>query len=215
MQKFKVQEDKREKLDRWEWISMAKIVLTNQLIILPTSMILSHFFLTFTNDLHVIDFSTTPSFSRMFYKFTLCMMIYEVMFFYLHWMLHHPLIYKEVHKQQQNYSALVTLNYHPIEYILLSVLTPALAIFMSRSDTVTTTFFMAAIVIGPIFKNFGFNTPYLFNNEYHHKYFSDYNGSNGMMDILHGTYENSLSSESFENHRILLSMIPIKRKCDE
>ena len=98
LERFSNQNRSKDKLDIKELMSLAKTVLTNQLVILPASMVLTHYLLRFSNDLHLISFSKVPSFSRMIYKFTLCMMIYEVVYFYLYWMLHHPLLHKPVQK---------------------------------------------------------------------------------------------------------------------
>ncbi|CAG9803377.1 unnamed protein product [Chironomus riparius] len=212
LERFRHQNRSMDKLDMKELTSLAKTVVTNQLVILPASMVLTHYLLRFSNDLHLISFSKVPSFSRMFYKFTLCMMIYEVVFFYLYWMLHHPLLHKPV--QKANTSRNSNQHQQPIEYILLSIVTPSLAIFFTKCDTVTSLFFLTAIVVGPIFENSNHHQLISFNNESNDD-FNEYYGSNDMMNILHGTCKNFLKSENFENHRVLLSMKPPKRKCDE
>jgi hypothetical protein len=206
-ERFRNQNKLKDKMKTKELMSMAKVVIVNQLVILPASMVLTHYLLRFTNDLHLISFSKIPSFSRMIYKFMLCMMIYEVVFFYLYWMLHHPLLHKTNPANNSNQ------HQQPIEYILLSIVTPALAIFFTKCDTVTSLFFLTAIVVGPIFENSCHRQPLTSTPECQ-KYFNELYGSNDMVNILHGTCKNFLKSENFENHRVLLSMKPPKRKCD-
>lgn len=215
LEKFRNPKKFKDKLDTKDLLTLAKVILTNQLVILPASMVLTHYLLRFTNDLHLISFSKVPSFSRMFYKFTLCMMIYEVVSFYLYWMLHHPLLHKPVSKTSPPANS----NQHqqPIEYILLSIVTPSLAIFFTKCDTVTSLFFLTAIVVGPIFENSDLRQPISSTDESHEyqKYVNQHYGSNDMVNILHGTCKNFLKLENFENHRVLLSMKPPRRKCDE
>ncbi|XP_070506522.1 fatty acid hydroxylase domain-containing protein 2-like [Chironomus tepperi] len=216
LNRFRNQRKQKLKMETKELMSLSKIVLTNQLVILPASMVLNHYLLRFSNDLHLISFSKVPSFSRMFYKSTLCMMIYEVVFFYLFWMLHHPLIHKPVNKA--NTASTSNQHQQPLEYILLSIVTPSLAIFFTKCDTVTSLFFLTAIVVGPIFENSDLSQPLKSTNESRQEYqqfFNEYYGSNDILNILHGTCRNFLKSEKFENHRVLLTMKPPRRKCDE
>ncbi|KAG5683792.1 hypothetical protein PVAND_013056 [Polypedilum vanderplanki] len=183
-------------------LNLAKTVFINQLIVLPSSMLASYYFLKITNDVEsVIDFKTVPSFSLMLYKFVLCMMVHEISFFYIHYMLHHPLIYPQNNKQRKDFTTIENFHQHPLEYFLLNIIPSALAIFLTHSDAVTTTIFLGAIVIAPIFEHSGFHIPTSANqNEFKHE------NVNGMMDYLHGTCKNFLQSENLKNHKILLSM---------
>jgi len=215
LERFKNQNEPKDKVKNKELTNLAKLVLVNQLVILPASMVLTHYLLRFSNDLHLINFLKIPSFSLMIYKFTLCMMIYEVVFFYLYWMLHHPLLHKPVHKSNPTSNS--SQYQQPIQHMLLSIVTPALAIFLTKCEIVTSLFFLVAIVVGPIFENPGLRQPVTSSNESHEcqQYFNEFYGSNDMVNILHDTCKNFLKSENFENHRVLLSMKPPKRKCNE
>lgn len=204
-----------------DWLRLAIVILLNQLIILPSSMILNLYFLKFANESHVIDFVTIPSFSRMFYRLFVSMIMYEIINFYVHWMLHHPLIYKQVYKP--NYQIIkshgvVNVIQYPIEYILLSVLPPSLAMSVSRCDAVTIVFFLSAIVMGPFFENYALQLPFLGSNGNHlytFKYCNDCCRTNGMVDFIHETYGTYFKTKSFENHRISLSMKFTEKKADE
>jgi sterol desaturase/sphingolipid hydroxylase (fatty acid hydroxylase superfamily) len=194
----------REIIHIGEWLSLAKTVLINQLLVLPSSMLASYYFLKITNDLEFVDFKFVPSFSMMFYKFVLCMMVYEISFFYIHFMLHHPLIFAQDQKQRRDYTTLDNLYQHPIEFVLLNIIPSALAVFLTRSDAVTSTIFIAAIVIAPVFEQSGLHLPHAENHAC---------DDNSMMDYLHGTCRNFLQSE--KNHKILLSVRSLGRSKTE
>jgi hypothetical protein len=167
-----------------EWMSLAKVVSINQLVALPSSMIATHYFLRASNDLEAFDLAFVPHFSQMLYKFVLCMIVYEISFFYIHFMVHHPLVNNTPQSQKH------TLD--PIEYILLNVIPLSLAIFITHSDLVTSAVFMTAVVIAPIF-------------EQSH----GVKERNGIVDHIQGTCKNFLQSEN--DRKILLSMVkPLK-----
>lgn len=151
------------KIERAEWMDLIRTVLFNQFLILPSSTFIGFYLLKYTDNLHLLDFTTIPSFPQMFISFTLCMMIYEVSFFYLHWMLHHPLIYKKIHKKHHQYTtpvAVADLYQHPVEYFLLSIVPPSLAVFISQSCVATSMIFMTCIVILPVFEHCGLHLPF-------------------------------------------------------
>lgn len=161
--KYKVQPE-IDRIIHWsEWKNLTKTILFNQFCILPSSTIVGYLMLKHTNNLHLIDYKVIPSFPELFITFTLCMMIYEISFFYLHWMLHHPLIYKFIHKKHHQYTTPISISdlyQHPVEYFLLSILPPTLGVIISQSCVATSMIFMAVIVIVPVFEHCGFHLPF-------------------------------------------------------
>lgn len=148
-----------------EWIEWKHLIITiffNQFCILPLSTNFAYFTMKYANLLHLIDYKIVPTFPKLFISFILCMMIYEVSFFYLHWMLHHPLIYKFIHKKHHKYTtpiAIADLYQHPVEYFLLSIMVVAIPPAIIQSCAASSMLFMAAVVIIPVFEHCGFHLP--------------------------------------------------------
>jgi len=61
--------------------------------------------------------------------FLFCMLLREVTFYYSHRLLHHPILYKWIHKKHHNWISPVAISAaycHPIEHVVSNVLPIAL-----------------------------------------------------------------------------------------
>ena len=89
-------------------------------------------------DIHVL-----PEFHHVVMELIVCVLVEEIVFFYSHWMLHHRLIYKHIHKKHHEWTAsvaYVSLYAHPIEHFLSNLFPVFLGPFVCGSHIATSKF---------------------------------------------------------------------------
>ena len=119
---FKIQEKANSNLSIRDAVSAARQILSNQLLI---GFI---YFCTFFHLRRAIGFDDgreLPSPSRVLLDFLVFLVMEELLFYYFHRLLHHPRVYKVVHKKHHEWTApiAITAMYcHPIEHMLSNLL---------------------------------------------------------------------------------------------
>ena len=86
-------------------------------------------------DIHVL-----PEFHQVVMELIVCVLVEEIVFFYSHWMLHHRLIYKHIHKKHHEWTASIaytSLYAHPIEHFLSNLFPVFLGPFVCGSHIAT------------------------------------------------------------------------------
>ncbi|NWU93047.1 FXDC2 protein, partial [Upupa epops] len=162
-----------------------------------------------------------PTFRWFLVELSVFTLLEEILFYYTHRLVHHPLLYKNIHKKHHEWTApigVVSVYAHPLEHIMSNTL-PVMAGPMIMGSHIVTiaTWFSLALIITSI-SHCGYHLPFLPSPEFHdfhHLKFNQCYGVLGVLDYLHGTDTVFRQSKAFERHRVLLSFTPLSESIPE
>jgi methylsterol monooxygenase len=112
----------------------------------------------------------------------------EILFFYVHRLLHYRLFYKWIHfihHQYRHSYADVALYTHPIEHIICNGIPVIVGPVLLQSDFTTTSIWMTIVITNACYTHSGTNTDDM--HDIHHKNSSYNYGVLGLMDQWYGT----------------------------
>lgn len=119
VQQYKIQKVFHPKYS--DYIKCAKQVLLNQLFYCPPLLVIQHYIMEWRTGNLYTTLEAWPSFQKFIFHIFLILLIEEFFFYYLHRILHSPLLYKWIHKQHHEFTSPIgisALYAHPLEYIL-------------------------------------------------------------------------------------------------
>lgn len=122
----------------------------------------------------------------------LCVVGCEIIFYYSHRILHHPTLYRRIHKQHHQFTApiaLVAQYAHPLEYVLSSILPLWLPPQILGCHIVTCCIFWGCATIETVIAHSGFNffSVLAQKHDLHHEKSRVNFGTLWFLDYLHGT----------------------------
>lgn len=126
-------------------------------------------------------------------------LVHEVYFYWTHRTMHHPLIYKYVHKvhhESDKVTPWASFSFHPIECVVHSAFLPLMVLWLPLHPTVII-FYLSLMTVSAIVNHSGLSLRiglyhrYFVGGEHHQKHHRFYNGNYGLYftfsDILFGT----------------------------
>jgi len=133
-----------------------------------------------------------PSFFKLTRDLFLCIMAREVLFYYVHRGLHHPIIYQYIHKTHHLFPCPVTWTSqyaHPVEHLLANVMPVMLPLILLKSHQVTAWAFTGTATLEAVIDHSGydfFGGAARAHDRYHERSRDDY-GTLGILDWWHET----------------------------
>uniref|UniRef100_A0A1I8GMH9 Fatty acid hydroxylase domain-containing protein n=2 Tax=Macrostomum lignano TaxID=282301 RepID=A0A1I8GMH9_9PLAT len=211
--KYKVQPDKNAPIDKRMLAKAVATVLFNEFVVAPPFMLLMFALYSWRG----VAFSgELPTFQWVILEIAVFSLTEEVFFYYSHRMLHHPRIYRYVHKIHHEWTApigIISLYAHPIEHVLSNLLPPCMGPLIMGSHLGTIWLWFCLALVSTSISHCGYHFPLLPSPEahdFHHLKFVNNFGVLGILDSLHGTDRLFRASRAYQRHFLLLSLVPVR-----
>ncbi|KAF4523703.1 hypothetical protein B566_EDAN011567 [Ephemera danica] len=154
-----------------------------------------------------------PSLGKVFIDFVVCMIVFEAVFYYSHRLLHHPRIYKRIHKIHHEWTSPIALGAiycHPIEHVFSNLLPQIVGLSLMRSHVLTSWLWFTYVLILTLSDHSGYHLPFFPSPEYHdyhHLMFNgNYGGGEGFFDWLHGTDVKYRATLEFQRSHVIMGL---------
>jgi len=211
LKQYKIQPDAFEKIPRDKVLKLLKIVSFNQICIGIPFTYLSTICYKWRN---CSISGPLPTFQWVIFEMVVFVLLEEILFYYTHRLLHHPLFYKRIHKLHHEWTAsvgLVGIYAHPVEYLVSNVLPIATGPFLMGSHIATAWMWFCLAIANTLNSHSGYHFPFFPSPEahdFHHLKFVNNFGVLGVLDRLHGTDNLFRNSTAFKRHIMMLTLIP-------
>lgn len=191
--KYKLQSSdiiKNNGLDWDKYIKTVKYVLKLQTILLPIFLLA-----IYPITKYCINASNGwPSIYKMIYGIIVSILLFDICFYHIHYLLHKPYFYKKYHKIHHEWIAPVACRahyVHPVEYIIGTFIPSFIGPVLLEMHYITLLIWIAGSTFAVTMTHSGFNLKMLMAKEHddHHKYFNANYGVIYIIDRLYGTYK--------------------------
>lgn len=212
--RYKIQDNTSYPVSRKQVLSVVHQVLINQIIIGIPFGVIAYYLMAWRG----YDAGRAlPTFQWCLFELIICVLLEEAGFYYSHRLLHHPRIYKFIHKRHHEWTspiAITAIYCHPVEHIFSNLVPPLLGPLILGSHTATSWLWFAIAILSTLNAHSGFHFPFFPSPEahdFHHLKFNQNFGVLGVLDRLHGTDSLFRKSRMYQRHIMLLSLVPLKQ----
>ncbi|XP_009902895.2 fatty acid hydroxylase domain-containing protein 2 [Dryobates pubescens] len=156
-----------------------------------------------------------PTFSWFLVELSIFTLVEEILFYYSHRLVHHPVLYKHIHKKHHEWTApigVVSIYAHPLEHIISNTLPVMTGPMIMGSHIVSISAWFSLALITTSISHCGYHLPFLPSPEFHdfhHLKFNQCYGVLGVLDYLHGTDTVFRQTKAYERHKVLLGLTPL------
>ncbi|KAH9396106.1 hypothetical protein TYRP_020190 [Tyrophagus putrescentiae] len=203
---------------------LARQVLANQLltavlsgaILLGKSLTLkSSFFNYHHHHHHHHHHHRFPPLTRLALEWAVFTFVRELLFYYSHRALHHPLLYRAIHKRHHEWTApiaLTSIYCHPVEHVISNLFPVIAGPLLLASHPLVTFAWEAYVVVITMHHHCGYHFPFTpFSpvfHDFHHLRGTGNFGIFGFFDWLHGTDRLFRASPNWPLDRMYFSLTP-------
>jgi len=207
--RFKMQPGTNEPIDREKLVQGLKVVVANQLFVtFPTFFVMYPLF-----KLRGCSISLPlPSFNWVLVEFVVFLAVEEVLFYYIHRLLHSKQFYGRFHKQHHEWTspiACMAMYAHPVEHLFSFLLPMFVGPFLMGSHLAVMMVWMLMGTFNALNSHCGLHLPFFPSPEahdFHHQRFTQMFGIMGILDYLHGTDVEFRASPYYKQHRTFFSL---------
>jgi len=211
---YKVQDSQNMPLDPSRLRKAILRVLFNQIVISGPIMALAYYLM----ELRGCSFGRhLPTFAWVVWEVFVMIWVEEICFYYSHRLLHHPRLYKHIHKVHHEWTSpigVVSIYAHPFEHAVSNLLPIILGPLLCGSHIATAWMWYALALTSTTISHCGYHFPFLPSPEahdFHHLKFNQNFGVLGVLDRLHGTDAIFRQSKAYERHFMMLSLVPVRQ----
>ncbi|XP_058116158.1 fatty acid hydroxylase domain-containing protein 2-like [Anopheles ziemanni] len=211
LRKYKIQPGTNEPLSWDRFKQLALIVLRNQLLFgVPMSYIVFHTCKQFVTEIPPVR--VLPSLYSIAQDMLVCILAWEIFYYYTHRLLHSRHMYRRFHKQHHEWSspvALAAMYSHPVEFVLSDLVPVYAGPVIMRSHVFTTLIWFTYVMIDTLTDHSDYHLPLMASSEfhdYHHLNFNQCYGNFGLWDLVHGTAKEFLKKKQFQRHHRLFTL---------
>lgn len=213
--RYKIQEGKNTPVNKQKLMSAILLVLFNQFVVSLPFMYVSFRVMKWRG----CSFGPElPTFHWVLFEMIVFAVVEEVMFYYSHRLLHHPMLYRHIHKKHHEWTApigVTSIYAHPVEHVVSNLLPPVVGPFLMGSHIATAIMWFTLAIVSTTISHCGYHFPFLPSPEahdFHHLTFVNNFGMLGVLDRLHGTDELFRGSKAYERHFLLLGLVPLSQQ---
>lgn len=122
-----------------------------------------------------IPLRSVPTFQSLMFDLFICSCIHEVLFYYMHRMMHSKFFYKRIHKTHHEWTSTISISAiycHPLEQLFNNLLPSSAGLIFTKSEISTVWIWLSIRAISTLLDHSGYHFPYIncpLFHDYHHE----------------------------------------------